>query len=326
MSASTSTASFVDNYKFGCFLGNHCNVGVELLDNVVPFTIEHLGDEKLAKPSLNKKACLRISKFCKLFRKTGNGTKVYDLKKDNYNKLVYQLALDNAHHASHHITFHAKDDAINNYIVKVVPVNTWKDANTAMKELHMAHDIYVSTYLTCKGSDITCKPFFGCLFWSGKKWKYLSIWEKAKGIPLSDVFKQKYLNRDYNKDKIITSVANAVQTMWILGFAHNDLYDANVLYDFKTNKTTIIDFEMAVKLPHYHVQDWASTLYIRKSKTVKMSWDYCEQLAGLFKTNAKEMAISILALSKGVCYVNADEDGFIYNTDEYFLPMLYERL
>lgn len=325
MSNHAITKPFVDNYKYGCFLSNHCCVGEEFKANAVPFFTEHNGHEKLLCPVKRNKV-IKVSKYCTKIKKTKSGTKIYSMNFKNYNILLSKLVLSEDCISSHHVIFNNKDTNISEYIVKVVHVESWKDAYTAMKELHMTNAIHKSVYQACKGSDIVCKPFYGCLFWSGKKWKYLSVYEKANGVTLSQLSKQRFLRREFSKDQIVLSVSNSVQTMWMLGYAHNDLYDANVIYDFDTKTTKIIDFEMAVRLPESTISKMRSYLYKNKGNTVKINKAYCDSIATTFDEHAKEMSVSILSLAKHVCYVNTDDDGFIYNTDENLLPILYETL
>jgi len=325
MSGNLITKPFVDNYKYGSILSNHCGVGEEFLSNVVPFFTQHSGHERLSCPTRTH-VKLKISKFCTFIKKTTNGTKIYDLDTKHYNELLWKLILCENSVSSHHIIFNSMNESINKYIVKVVPVQCWRDAYTSMKELHMTNAIYKSVYLACKGSDIVCKPFYGCLFWSGKKWKYLSVYEKASGVTLSQVHRQRYFRRDFNKDQIILSVSDSVQTLWMLGYAHNDLHEANIIYDFKTKTTKIIDFEMAVNLPESTIVKMRDNLYKMRGNTVKINKAYCDNIATTFDEYAKEMSISILSLAQNTCYVNTDDDGLIYNTDENLLPILYETL
>lgn len=318
---------FVENYKYGCHLDNHCHLGQEFVSFAVPFAIEHDGCEPLLPPKVkDRSSTIKISKFCKPIKKTTSGTKIYNLNGKHFNNLFYKLALCENVISSNHINLNAKDKDIDEYIVKVTPARAWRDVHTSMKELYMTDAIYRSMYLSCQGSNIACKPFFGCLFWSGKKWKYVSVYEKAHGFTLSTMNKHRYLNREYNKEQILLSVSNAIRTLWILGYAHNDLWYANVVYDFKTHTTKIIDFEMAVKLPEDVTNTFRNILYPKTANAVKINQTYCDKVAQMFENNAKEMAISILSLATPSCHVNTDEDGFIYNTDEYFLPVLYEAL
>ncbi len=318
-------SSFVENYKYGCHLNNHRHLGEEFISYAVPFSTEHSGCEPLLAPKPQAGHIgVKVSNFCKLWKKTTSGTKIYNLKGKHFNELFYKLTMCEDVLTSHNVNLNTKDNNIDEYIVKVVHARTWRDVYTSMKELYMTDKIYKSLYLSCKGSNITCKPFFGCLFWSGKKWKYLSIYEKAHGFTLSTMNRQRYLNREYNKEKILLSVSTAVRTLWVLGYAHNDLWDANVVYDFKTHTTKILDFEMAVKLPEDVTNTFRDMLYPKTPNTVKINQTYCDKVAKVFETNAKEIAISILSLASQTCHVNTDEDGFIYNTDEHFLPMLYD--
>jgi hypothetical protein len=320
--------SFVDNYKYGCFLSNHCKVDEGLLKNVVPFEVCHHGDEQVPLPHCSvQKQTMKISRHAKFVCKTQNKTKIYNLNVDKFDGLLGSLTTTNKCHSLQHIILNHKDPLINDYIVKVIPVKRWRDIHTAEKELHMTEMVYNSSQNGLHGSDITCKPFFGCLFWSGKKWKYVSVFERANGVSVNKVRKPWVFKKGFNKSKILKSVADTVRTLWMLGYAHNDLHDANLCYDAKTNKTKIIDFEMAVKLPSYIADELSNVLRTNDiSDVAKITEEDCNEFARVFYNNAKDMAISLLSLAKEVCYVNADADGIIYNTDDNILPLLFARL
>jgi hypothetical protein len=326
----SAMSTFVDNYKYGSHVSNNCQLTKDFVSHTVPVFSQHDGDEKVLPPkhcmTKTQTASVKISNYCKLNKKTENGTKVYDLKLSNYNKLIYRLMLCEDVVSSQHVSFSTRDDTINDYIVKVVPVMIWKDVNTSMKELYMTYNIYHSTYLTCKGFDIACKPFFGCLFWSGKQWKYLSIYEKAIGCSMSFMKRQRYFNGDFNKEQVLLSASNAITTLWTLGFAHNDLCDKNLIYNSKTHTIKMLDFKMAVRLPVDTTTRLVELLYPKKWHTVKINQVYCDNIAKVFENNAKEVSISLLSLAADICHLNIDEDGFTYNTDEHFLPMLYKML
>lgn len=319
--------SFVGNHKYGCFLNNHCHVGEDYMANAVPFYPTHDAHDELISPvTKSSREILKISKYCKRINKMENGTKTYELSSSKFGNLFQKLIFCAGSISSHHILFSAKDKCIRQYVVKVVQVNCWRDAYTSMKELYMTNAIYNSKYLSCKGSDIVCKPFYGCLFWSGKKWKYLSVYEKANGFTVSQINRQRIFNREYNKEQVILSVSNALQTLWMLGFAHNNIHDANVVYDFNNRTAKITNFAMAVRLPNHVTASIQNCLYSKKLDTVKISKSYCEFISTTYAMNAKLMAVSILSLSKDICYINTDEDGFIYNTDDKYLWSLYNML
>lgn len=326
--------SFFDNYKYGCFLRNHCGVGKEYIANAIPFEVSHLGSEKIPLPpqAVRKSSFIKVSRHAQFVTKTKQLTKIYNLKSNKFDDFVDSLTTPSKCHALHTVMLNRKDPRINDYIVKVIPARTWKDVHTAEKELHMTDKVYKSTYMGFCGSDIVCKPFFGCLFWSGKKWKYVSVFEKASGTTMTKIKKPKFklFGSRYDKSKLLRSVMEAVKTLWMLGFAHNDLYGANLCYDSNTNKVKIIDFEMAVKLPELTVDKLRSSLqefeHYFNTETAEVTEDYCNNFAKVFYDNAKDMSISLLSLVKDVCYVNADEDDIIYNTDENILPVLFERL
>jgi hypothetical protein len=320
--------SYVDNYKYGCFLSNHCKVDAGLLENVVPFEVIHKADEKLPlPPKAAQKMTFKVSKYAKFVSKTENMTKIYELHTAKFQSLHQNLTTTNTCHTLQHVILNDKDTLLSTYIVKVVPVVTWRDVYTAEKELRMTNMVYKSSFGQFHGSDITCKPFFGCVFWNGKKWKYVSVWEKASGLNLSKIRKPSIFQKGFDKSKILKSVASAVKTLWMLGYAHNDLHEANLCYDFKTNKIKIIDFEMAVRMPSDVTNELRRELEQNTIGEVKQVTEKdCNEFAKMFHNIGKEMAISLLTLAKDVCYVNADADNLIYNTDEYLLPVLFERL
>jgi serine/threonine protein kinase len=319
--------SYSDGYLCGCYVRNYCGLDKDYLCNVVPFKVEHNGDDEVAPPPVDmQKKAIRLSRYAKFMTKTANLTKVYQLNPMAYDNLVSTLTHNTYCYTTEHVMLHDKNPAINRYInkfiVKTVNVRNWRDVYTAQKELHMTSMIYNSSYMLRKGCDIVCKPFFGCLLWNGKQWKFVSIYEKANGITLDRIYKHRFFNARYDKVKILCNVAHAIKTMWLLGFAHNDLHDANIMYDLQTHTAKIIDFEMAVYLPDKTIQDMRS----EPSDVIIMSRTYCEQSAKWFDKHMKQMALSLLYLAKDICYVNTDEDGAIYNTDDHFLPMFFDKM
>jgi hypothetical protein len=179
----------------------------------------------------------------------------------------------------------------------------------------MTNAIYTSEIGSYCGADIACKPCYAGLIWSGKTWKFMSVYEEAPGIPLSYITSSIWPKITRDKKRIMETVQTLVKTLWILGFAHNDLYPANIMYDLETHTAKLIDFEMATQLPPLQVAQFQQEM--QKGDV---------NLPKLFSTHYKETAISLLYLSKSVCVVPMDDDGCIYNTDDHLLPMLYAVL
>jgi serine/threonine protein kinase len=305
----TSVSDYADNYKYGIYVGNHCQLNDEYIQYAVPTHCAHVHDVDipLGKPQKGTKRT-QLTKFCTNKKKPSPFVTIYKLPRKNFDNL---LKVIQEPHFLNPMTGTTEEK----YFVKVIKVHTRKDINTALKEFYMTHFIHSTQVGQYHGSDITCKPFYAGLYWSGKTWKFMSVYEEARGIPLSDITSSLWHKATQDKKRIMETITNLVKTLWVLGFAHNDLYPSNVIYDLQTHTAKLIDFEMATRLPPLQVTDLQMAIR-----------DDDANLPCIFGKHYKETAVSLLYLSKSLCIVPMDDDGFIYNTDDHFLPMLSNSL
>lgn len=307
------------NYKYGMFLYNYENYGKGYLRNAIPFSVDFIErvDEKLVKPSTKGGKLTNCQKLTSteyggcLYTASGKHLAgIIDNLSENYTEIRPHIDLE---HLA--LCFKPNIDTIepnSQYVVKVSPASSKRTMLTGLKEIMMMDAVYNSSYEEYCGCDICPKPIFGCPFWTGKRWKYVIIMEKIAGDVFSYTysFMNKILNfKKYDKKTIMNSLEKTLTTFWMLGFAHNDLRDGNIMYDMKTNKAKLIDFESIVKLPDDIVEKFRN----------KMKNDNNADVSDIFDQIYKKPALSLLCLSSHYCERYEDEDNSIYNTDDFFL-------
>lgn len=299
---------YAENYKYGIYVGNHAQLSENYLHYAVPTQcISYTNiDDPIPKPSKEVKR-VRLTKYCTHKKRPSPFVTIYKLPKENFNELLKVVQ-------EPHFLNSMTENKEEKYIVKVIKVTTKKDVNTALKEFYMTHTVHSSEVGVYRGANITCKPFYAGMYWSGRTWKFMSVYEEAQGIPLSVITSSFWLKARHDTAQIIETVETLVRTLWILGFAHNDLYPPNIIYDLTSHTAKLIDFEMATQLPSENIAKLQTALQ-----------DGEAHLPIVFAKYYKETAVSLLYLSKSVCVVPMDDDGFIYNTDDHFLPILYNN-
>jgi Choline/ethanolamine kinase len=208
-------------------------------------------------------------------------------------------------------------DGNQNVMMKVIEVSTYRQVFTALKEIFMQDQIYNSSWNDIRGSSIVSKPLMCSIAWTGEKWVFLLITEYASGSTVDHHlgFFQK-LFRKYDKTRMYKSLEDAITTLWLLGFSHNDLSGYNVIYDASQNKTTIIDFETCVQIPQELVIEFRQTY--KKNKEKSLSEIYIEFY--------RRASLSLLCLSESVCIHYAPDDKIMYNTDDTFLHRVRSML
>jgi hypothetical protein len=314
------------NYEYGYRVANHKGYDQECMDKAVPFPVldSNNVDAKISSPPTHNTS-FHVSRFCKKLSKTKHSS-IYVLAERKYDSFLTALSKHTEETTNTHsfkpITVNNKDVQVLDYIVKVSNATSRRSVYTCMKELLITQDVYNSSYNSINGSSIVCKPFFGCMIWTGKKWRYVIIFEKARGAPLPQVTTtlNKIFHCNYVKTKIMQTLTLAAKQFWSLGYAHNDLRGANVIYDLKTHTVKFIDLETAVRLPDNVIEEVREKLAKVQEEGYYSNF---EGISSIFETYCKESAISLLSLSSQVCLSYADEDNLIYNTDDFFLPMSF---
>lgn len=313
-------SNVANNYHNGCEVTNYQGYGLSELDNCMPFPFDTVSsdvDKRIEKPK-NVKGFNRFV-GCSKMACLANGWSVYKLSNADSKKVVANIK---SHfedvaacigYLSKQLCFETTCDtqSCNGFVVKVFPAPTIRMMLTGVREVFIMNDIYNSRYHHLRGCDIAPLPLLGCPIWNGKKWCYVIIMERVKGVPISraSILSSKVFN--YN-DKMHEALNDTLKTFWILGYAHNDLRGANVIYDTKTHTAKIIDFECAVRLPQDVVTTFRKCLFSEQ----------CSNISDLFESVYKKPAVSLLYLVSKYCDQYADEDNFIFNTDDYLLRLV----
>lgn len=150
---------------------------------------------------------------------------------------------------------HVKRSSGRALIVKFVPIEGKDDLVTALREARM-HS-YLSTASVPEtaqmpavlGAEVVPEFHFGGAITLDSTptapplW-FVSVMALAPGKAL-----QSHLKSNALTAALFAKIEKAVYSLWLLGVAHADLHDANLMYDSKTRKVTIIDLGFAVKIP-----------------------------------------------------------------------------
>lgn len=196
-------------------------------------------------------------------------------------------------------------------LLKIVDTATYRFMYTGLKEILFQDRVYKSSWGDCKGKDIAAKPLLACPIWTGKRWQYLMASEYISGTTVCSMRSYLPIFRRYDKKVLISSLEKAVQTLWMLGFSHNDLTDKNVLFDKKTNRAWLIDFESCTSLPDDIIGNFRHAAIHSKSHNLPIE--------ALYVAHYKYPALSILSISEITCCRFVEEDRIITNTDDFFL-------
>jgi hypothetical protein len=263
-----------------------------------------------------------VNSFFKInnYRKVSVNT--YHLSTSQFDKLLdtvkihyYRISNDIYKTPELHRVFH-QSRGQNTYLLKIVDLPSYRFAYTALKEMIMKDRVYKSVWRDYRGSNIVSKPMLCSPVWTGKKWQFIMVSEYAIGHTLHQHlgFFHKIFNH-YDKHNIMNGLEKTIETLWVLGFSHNDLTDVNVIYDKQTGHISIIDFESCIQLPDEIVNSFRRkiiSLSNNKSSSV-------EDLIDTYKKIYKEPALSLLYLAENICCRFAGDDRIIYNTDDFFL-------
>jgi hypothetical protein len=293
-------------------IANYCNFKEDMMSLAVPFEVpgNFCIEDKLPKPN---KTEFRHQVRCKELRRQHQQMDAIELSglvhrtTINYNTFAGCLA--KGIHARHVFTDIAFLSGENKYFVKILAIPSYRYLLTYLKDIFMTEKIWKSSWNDIHGKDIVCKPIFCCPVWNGKKWFFVSVCEMARGKTLENMttpFNRLFMK--YDKHKAVDALQKVVYDLWCLGFCHNDLRDANVLYDAETNTAKTIDMETCVQLPCQYVEKFRQLHVLGNTPIVT-----------LFTSIYKIPAVSLLFLSEKFCLRYAKEGGSLFNTDDYFV-------
>lgn len=187
--------------------------------------------------------------FGSLYKKGNTGFKV-QIYKTNTKKVIddlFDYSGKSTELTQYTQRFHTPDENTQ-YIVKTSRVTTYRQLLTCYKEAMMTEKIY-STQRNCvNGSDLVCKPII-CIPVFKKYWRFVFVSTVASGIPVSKLLG--FWGRTIHKvckETMYADLTQGCDSLWRLGFVHNDLHPDNIIYDVKNRKVTFIDLETAVEV------------------------------------------------------------------------------
>jgi ABC1 atypical kinase-like domain len=270
---------------------------------------------------ISKYASCKLSSYAKCILKTKNNVKIYETDNVNNinmlydktvnNKNIYESILEEEFHKSFADMSSTESQT---FIIKQIPCHNIRYMYTGLKEATMMHKI--DNKSTEIGVSLVPKVYFACPLYYNDKWYYIIVMEKINGVLLKTLRKPfnkllRYI--PYNKKKILEASKTALHHLWSLGFSHNDLHDGNIMYDKTSNRIIFLDCETVV---HHTDED------IVKYQELS-SKDY---IVTAYTNTYKDSAVSLLYIASFYTISYCDSNNLIYNTDDWFLPMLQELI
>jgi len=187
--------------------------------------------------------------FGNLFKKgnTGFKVKIYKTNQiDIINNLI-DYSGKNSELSQYNKQFNPAEEGTQ-YIVKTSSVKTYRQLLTCYKEAIMTDKIYSTQRNGVNGSTLVCKPIM-CIPVFKKYWRFVFVSSIATGVPVSSLlgFWGRTIHKVCKKT-MYADLTKGCDSLWRLGFTHNDLHPDNILYDAKNRRVTFIDLETAVEV------------------------------------------------------------------------------
>lgn len=208
-----------------------------------------------------------------------------------------------------HETYHA------HYFVKLVPCKTYRELYTTLREYIMQFRVYNSRHERFQGSDVAPEPVLCAPVWTNKHgWACVLVSQYIQGCTVNHLRRFKMpllpccgvLGVQVPRAEIISAVEMTLKALWTLGFSHNDLHDKNIVYDPKTKRATLVDFETCVQMEGIHL-----AAFRESARDVKA-----------YRQHYKEDARRSLEGIARWCCTFLDEDAEIQNPDDMCVTIM----
>lgn len=340
----------MDSYEQGTIVRNYSNYNQASINNAlgyVPFINETHCDTKL--PVLSQvKVPWRVTSYGKHKHKGTGGVAIREISHseavlmfERINQQWIDEQTDRIVHKDFVRTFIRLRDTSTiktMYIMKCIPVTTFRDLGTCLKEVMLNHEIYTmntTTQITAHSPPIVPRIYQSAPVWDTyqRRWLYIIIMDKVAGYTLQELnstcFKVKHmcmnLKPAYDKHKLFEGLFKTISTLWWLGYAHNDLHPRNIIVNTKSYHVTLVDLETCVVIPfdevynhRQHVsQNICSMDAFKKQVQVTIE---------SYKQNLKLPSMSLLNLSTKYIHNFSDKDDLLYNTDEHILEFVDKKM
>lgn len=340
----------MEDYEQGTIVRNYLNYDNGFLNNALgymPFIDESHCDTKI--PVLSQvQTSWRATSYGKRIHKGTGGVTIREanhaetvLMIERINQQWITEKIDRIVHPDFVRRFIRVRDTINvqkTYVIKCIPVSTYRDLGTCLKQAMINHEIY--TINTATQITVSSPPIVGRIYkcipvWdtSQRRWIYVIIMEKVNGHTLEQLnsmwFRLKHwclkFQPAYDKHKLYEGLFQTISTLWWLGYTHNDLHPKNIMVNTETYHVTLIDLETCVVIPFSEVYNHRLHL----SQNIHPMDSFKTQVKvtiDSYKRYLKLPAISLLSISKKFIHDFSDKDDLLYNTDEYILDYVDKKM
>jgi hypothetical protein len=343
----------MEDYEQGTIVRNYLNYNNASINNALgymPFIDESQCDTKIPKLS-QVQVSWRVASYGKRVHKGTGGAGAVTIREVNHSETMTMLEhinrqwtmekIDRIIHPDFVRTFIRMKDSSTiqtTYIIKCIPVTTFRDLGTCLKEAMINHEIYTintATQITAQSPPIVGRIYKCAPVWDTHKhrWIYIIIMDKVSGYTLEELnslwFKLKHWSLKfkpaYDKHKLYEGLFQTISTLWWLGYVHNDLHPRNIIVNTETYHVTLVDLETCVVVPFGEVYNHRVQLgqNIRPmdsfKKQVKLTIDS-------YKQHLKFPAMSLLNISKRFIHDFSDDNDLLYNTDEHVLEFVDKKM
>ena len=264
-----SEQDVLDNFKTGVKLNQFASTlpPYDIKKHMFPFLTENSTKDHIVQTKVKaKNHLIKQIHYEQSFKTQHPGDTVYLCNKDQIiafkndgflSNRIFVDSLMDARLSMSFMEFNALEtEQSSRYIMKKVKLSNFLDLLFAIREFHLLHEIYSShwdgkdtigdkIYHDIYGKDIVAKPYFSGIFWSGNKWSFITVASYIEGKDLKDI--------KHPESRVIDDVESTVKKLWLLGYAHNDLSEANVRYHKRKHRAYLIDFEMCISIPKTQV-------------------------------------------------------------------------
>lgn len=343
----------MEDYELGTIVRNYQNYDHASINNAlgyIPFIDESQCDTIIPKLSQVQES-LKVASYGKQVHKGTGRAEAVTIREVKHSETMTMLEHINQQwitentnriiHPDFMRTFiRLKDSATvqTTYIMKCIPVTTFRDLGTCLKEAMIHHEIYTinsATQITAQTPPIVCRVYQSAPVWdtSQCRWIYIIIMDKVTGYTLEKLnsiwFKMKNWSLNfksaYDKNKLYEGLFQTISTLWWLGYVHNDLHPRNIIVNTETYQVTLVDLETCVVIPFDEVYNHRLQLS-QNIRPIDSFKDQVKVTIDSYKQHLKFPAMSLLNISKRFIHDFSDNNHLLYNTDEHILEFVDKKM
>lgn len=190
-------------------------------------------------------------------------------------------------------------------IVKVSPVYRYETLYRCLREPLMAYNLYTAVGTDedgkeIKGESICSAPYAYGLVWNDSQWKFVFVQQYIKGTILSKPALLPLFSFSYKT--YFDQLMNACNTLWCLGYLHNDLKLDNVMQDDKEENVYFIDMELSTKTGDKFIEEYKKLRREAKQKYLAMKaqniHEFCRLNTNTQTSQASEVSSAIQTIAR----------------------------